>query len=90
MTRTRLRQAVLRDLAWLFNTTNLEAEIALDEPPARAPSTINFGIPALAGHKLVRHRLRGIDQGLRDAILAFEPRLLADTVHVRSIAPATC
>src|SRR3954452_19796878 len=49
MTRTRLRHAVLRDLAWLFNATNAESSIDFEgHPQARAPM-INFGIPALSG-----------------------------------------
>ena len=86
MTRTRLRQAVLRDLAWLFNTTNVEAEIGFDGQEHARTSTINYGVPALAGHKLSDIDFSDIDYGLRAAILAFEPRLLANTVDVRSVA----
>ncbi|TEX75280.1 hypothetical protein IPC42_22680, partial [Pseudomonas aeruginosa] len=44
-----LKASVLRDLAWLFNTTSL-----FDHgPAARMPagnSVLNYGLPALAGH----------------------------------------
>ena len=50
MSKARLRQAVLRDLAWLFNTTRLESS---DRTWRRVPyarrSVINFGLPALSG-----------------------------------------
>ena len=44
-----LRQAVLRDLAWLLNTTNLAATEDLSAAPLAAKSTINFGVPGFAG-----------------------------------------
>ena len=57
MTRTRLRRAVLRDLAWLFNAVNLEADQSLADHPHARSSTINYGIPALSGTKLTEHQL---------------------------------
>jgi type VI secretion system protein ImpF len=45
----RLRQAVLRDLAWLFNATRLEAVDDLARTPLVRASVLNFGLPALSG-----------------------------------------
>ena len=49
LTLNQLKASVLRDLAWLFNTTSL-----FDHgPAARMPagnSVLNYGLPALAGH----------------------------------------
>ena len=84
LSRSRLRQAVLRDLAWLFNAINLEAQQSLSDHPDARSSTINYGIPALSGTKLAEINFSEFDQALTDAIIAFEPRLLADTVHVTS------
>lgn len=84
MTRMRLRRAVLRDLAWLLNATNLEAAQSLADHPHAQSSTINYGVPALAGTKLTEINFSRFDQALTDAIVAFEPRLLAGTVQVRS------
>ena len=85
MTRTRLRRAVLRDLAWLFNATNAESGIDFEGHPHARASTINYGIPALSGTTLSDLDFATIDHALRDAILAFEPRLLKDTIQVRSV-----
>lgn len=85
MTRTRLRRAVLRDLAWLFNAINLESGQSLADHPFARASTINYGIPALSGTMLAELNFSDFDQALTDAIVAFEPRLLADTVEVRSM-----
>ncbi|MEO8752430.1 MAG: type VI secretion system baseplate subunit TssE [Casimicrobiaceae bacterium] len=84
MTRARLRRAVLRDLAWLFNTTNLEADLSLANHPHARTSTINYGVPALSGTMLTEINFSQFDQALTDAIVAFEPRLFADTVQVHS------
>ena len=86
MSRARLRRAVLRDLAWLFNTTNLETEIGFEGHPHARASTINYGVASIAGTKLSDIDFGDIDHALRDAIVAFEPRLLPDTVQVKSIA----
>ena len=86
MTRTRLRHAVLRDLAWLFNASNLESEVSFEGHPHARASTINFGVTPLAGTKLSDIDFADIDHALRDAIIAFEPRLIPGTVQVRSVA----
>jgi len=86
MTRARLRQAVLRDLGWLLNASNMEAETDFEGLADARHSTINYGVAALAGKKLTEIEFADIDRALRDAIIAFEPRLLPDTVQVRSVA----
>jgi len=88
MTRTRLRRAVLRDLAWLFNATNAEAEIDFEGHEEVRLSTVNFGVHTFSGKTLSEVEFIDIQQSLRDAIIAFEPRLLPDTVEVRNIATA--
>jgi type VI secretion system protein ImpF len=42
---TQLRQAVLRDLGALLNTTNLATLHDLSNTPLAARSTLNYGIP---------------------------------------------
>ena len=49
MSKRQLRQAVLRDLAWLFNATRLEVETDLSKVPYARKSVVNFGLPALSG-----------------------------------------
>ncbi len=44
-----LRQSVLRDLAALLNTSNLETVEDLADAPLVAKSTLNYGIPGFAG-----------------------------------------
>jgi type VI secretion system protein ImpF len=92
----RLRECVLRDLSWLFNTANLECGQLLEETPgtddyprlddfpAAAASVINFGIPALAGKLGSGLDLEALERRVQEAIHNFEPRLRRDSVRVRA------
>lgn len=86
MTMQQLRAAVMRDLAWLLNTSNLSSTEDLDDYPLSAGSVINFGMPDMAGVTV-----SGVDRDrlirvLRQAILDFEPRILAGTLLVRDLS----
>jgi type VI secretion system protein ImpF len=78
-----LRQAVLRDLAWLLNTTNLAALEDLDTTPLAAASTVNYGIPGFAGLVGTTDRMATLETGIAAAIRTFEPRIRPDTLAVR-------
>lgn len=80
------RQAVLRDLAWLLNTTRMDALQDLSEYPLAAHSVINFGLPDLAGRAAAGLPLAEIERGIRQAVWDFEPRVLRNTVVVRAVA----
>ncbi len=82
LTMQQLRQAVLRDLAWLLNTTNMAGGEDFSETPRAARSTLNFGVPGFAG--LVGADGAGLETLLADAIRTFEPRIRPDTVRVRA------
>src|SRR5712692_8034232 len=49
LSKSRMRQSVLRDLAWLLNATQLEAVTDLANVPFVRRSVLNFGLPALSG-----------------------------------------
>jgi type VI secretion system protein ImpF len=78
-----LRQAVLRDLAWLLNTTNLATLEDLDATPLAVASTVNYGIPGFAGLIGTSDRMAALESGIAAAIRAFEPRIRPDTLAVR-------
>jgi type VI secretion system protein ImpF len=85
ITHAELRGAVLRDLRWLLNTVNLESTDDLgpyDQVPA---STVNFGVRALAGKRMSDIDWVDVEDSLRHAITAFEPRILASSVEVRCV-----
>jgi type VI secretion system protein ImpF len=85
MSRTRLRQAVLRDLSWLFNATRLSDSEPLDAYPQARRSVIDFGLPALSGQTASSLDIKGLEQRVRDAIIAHEPRILKHTLAVEAL-----
>jgi type VI secretion system protein ImpF len=84
LTMAQLRQAVLRDLGALFNTTNLATLIDLSATPLAARSTLNFGIPGFAGMIGSAGRLVALEREIADAIRTFEPRIRPQTLRVRA------
>jgi type VI secretion system protein ImpF len=88
MSRARLRNAVLRDLAWLLNVSNIESEVDLAGYPAVKVSVLNFGVDALSGRRVADVDWQDLELSIRDAIIAFEPRVLPGTLEVRGINTA--
>lgn len=86
MTRSQMRDVVQRDLAYLLNTTSLDELIDRERYPEAAASTINYGVPALAGVFIASRKWADIEQIIRRAILDFEPRLIADLLTVAPIS----
>ena len=84
--RTLLRESALRDLSWLLNSTNLEAIDNLDAYPHVRRSVVNFGVGALAGARMSAIDWVDIESAIREAIVQFEPRILAESVEVRCAA----
>jgi len=89
MSKSRLRQAVLRDLAWLFNSTRLESGMDLSAVPHVRQSVINFGLPALSGRSANAIDVHDLERSIRDAIVEFEPRILPATLQVRAVIEAS-
>ena len=85
ISRTQLRASVLRDLSALFNTTNFSSEVDLTGYPLVAQSTLNYGLAPLSGKLVSTLDLSALERVLKDAILRFEPRILAHTLSVRGI-----
>ena len=81
-----LRQGVLRDLGWLLNTTALSSVQDLSAYPEAARSTLNFGLPDLAGRSSSGIDIGELERELREAICRFEPRILPQSLSVRAVA----
>lgn len=79
---TRLREIILRDLEWLLNTSNAEGREDLDAFPHVARSTLNYGIREPSGATATVARALEIRRSIREAIVAFEPRILPETLEV--------
>ncbi|MBK8209070.1 MAG: type VI secretion system baseplate subunit TssE [Rhodospirillales bacterium] len=85
LTMRELRQKVLRDVSWLFNTTNLEAGTDLSAYPRVASSVLNYGIADLTGRTATSLTAKRIETMIREAILRFEPRIRPESVRVRAV-----
>ena len=84
----RLREAILRDLSWLLNVSQLSTTIDLTPYPEVATSTLNYGVRSRTGSEV-----GGLDpSALRHEILTslrrFEPRLLPESLEVTMIQDA--
>jgi type VI secretion system protein ImpF len=79
---TRLRDCVARDISWLLNCVNLGSGVELDDYPEVARSVLNFGIPDLTGAALSGVDASVLQRQLREALIAFEPRLTGSTLRV--------
>ena len=84
LTFARLRESVLRDLNWLFNASRSLSEEEQEQYPYAAASVVNYGLPAFSGQTASGLDMATMEKELRDAIIDFEPRLLADSVRVRA------
>ena len=79
---TRLRDCVTRDVSWLLNCVSLDVSVDLADYPDVARSVLNFGIPDLTGVSLSGINSETLQRQIKDVILAFEPRLTANTLRV--------
>jgi type VI secretion system protein ImpF len=89
MTRTRLRHAVLRDIAWILNSTNMESDTEFAAFPEARRSVVNFGIETLSGRRVLDMDWQELEQAIKDAIIVFEPRVLPQTLHVEAATSET-
>lgn len=77
-----LRQAVLRDLAWLLNTGHLETTEDLDAYPQVRDSVLNYGMPDITGSTASGTDTSALERSVKDVIIKFEPRISQDSLHV--------
>lgn len=82
----RLRESVLRDVAWLLNTTNLADDGLRDRYPDVAQSVVNYGLPDLAGLTASAVDVAELESLVRQAILDFEPRIISKSLNVQAHA----
>ena len=80
-----LRESVLRDLEWLMNTVNMESVIDFDAYPELKTSVINYGMPGLSGSTISGAERNNIKKLIKEAIEAFEPRIMKNTLRVSLI-----
>lgn len=82
ITESGLRREVSGDLGDLFNTTNLDSAIGLEDVPEVARSILNYGFPDLSSRTIDEHRVVEVSREIANALKTFEPRLVTETMHV--------
>lgn len=82
ITESVLRQEVARDLDALLNTIALESTIDMSATPEARASILNFGIPDLTKRTIDEIGVADIPGEIRTAIINFEPRLSAASLHI--------
>ncbi len=80
-----MRQAVLRDLSWLLNSVQPLPARAAERYPHAAASVLNYGLPPLSGKQASRVDVFQLARIIKQAIVRFEPRVLAHTLEVRAL-----
>jgi type VI secretion system protein ImpF len=85
LSKRKLRESVLRDLAWLFNATQLQNPETLAKAPLVRNSVVNYGLPAMSGKAASSLDITDLTKALREAILTFEPRILPPTLEIRTL-----
>jgi type VI secretion system protein ImpF len=77
-----LRREVARDLDALLNTIAMESTVDMTEAPFVRKSILNFGLPDVANRTIDENSLGSIPEEIRTAIINYEPRLAAASLHV--------
>jgi type VI secretion system protein ImpF len=85
LTKQALRQAVLRDLVWLFNSSGHAPKLDSKRFPHAAKSVLNYGLPDLSGQYASSIEPGDLEQLIRASILLFEPRILPDTLEIQAV-----
>lgn len=85
VSKKQLRQAVLRDLAWLFNATNLGDSVDFNGMPFAEHSVINYGMPAFSGQIITTIEVTQLENTVKQIIANFEPRIIPESLQVEAI-----
>ena len=85
VSKTRLREAVLRDLVWLFNSSQLGSSMPMQGYAHARRSVLNFGLPVLSGRTTSSIDPNALQTQVREAIIDHEPRILPETLRVEAL-----
>lgn len=81
----RMQSLIKKAIVELINHTNIEDELNAQSHMLIMNSVINYGIPAFIGVSGSRKDWIIIEKQVREAILRFEPRIIPETLLVRSV-----
>lgn len=78
----RLREDLDADLGNLLDTINLGSAVELDDLPRVRASVLNYGVEDLTHIAMGTEAAGEIGEGLRLALVSFEPRLIPETLQI--------
>ncbi|HEY1843945.1 MAG TPA: GPW/gp25 family protein [Buttiauxella sp.] len=81
----KMRALVQKDIADLINHTNIEDTLDEYRHKKILESVLNYGVPALIGTQENHRNWNVIEKVIRNTILRFEPRIVPETLLVRSL-----
>ena len=84
MNKAQIRDAVLRDLAWLLNAVQPMPGVAETFPNA-AGSVLNYGLPPMSGQMASRIDINLLERTIKQAIVQFEPRVMEASLEVKAL-----
>ncbi len=76
------RLSVRRDLEWLLNCQVSQVATALAGTVFARESVLAYGVPCFSGKSVTPDSLAGLVRDIRNAILAYEPRIAAASLRV--------
>ena len=85
ISRSRMREAILRDLGWLLNSTSLAGDEAFERFPEVQRSVLNYGLPAFSGTTASSLDPLALEESVRRSIFAYEPRILPESLKVEAV-----
>jgi type VI secretion system protein ImpF len=85
ISKQRMRDAVLRDLNWLFNATQMDIGGILGDYAQVRHSVLNYGLPVLSGQTLSSIDPQMLEAVVKQAIVDHEPRVLSQTLKVEAL-----
>lgn len=81
----KMRSIVKKDITDLINHTNIEDTLDEQQHKFVIESVINYGVSELIGTQENHHNWNVLEKIIRNAILRFEPRIIPETLLVRSL-----
>lgn len=83
-----LRNHLRQDLTVLLNTVNLASAMSLDDTPHVRRSIVNYGLSDLSNLSEAALASDEVIRCIRETLLAYEPRLLPDTLEINVLSQA--
>ena len=83
MSQKEFKDAVIRDLGWLFNSVCLDVCVDLEAYPEVERSVLNYGLPDISGQTSSTVDVKSVERAVKRAVFQFEPRIIRNSLRVK-------